>query len=620
MDVAEALAGGRYRLLSVLGEGGMATVYRGYDTSLDIERAIKILSPAMCARPNIRRRFEEEARTMARLHHRSIVAVQDVGVDGDRAYMVMELVEGGSLMDLLERRGSAFPPVQACDAVLAILAGLEVAHKKGVVHRDIKPHNVLVTAEGEMKVTDFGIAQVSDRGGATRTGTAMGTWAYMAPEQRSSAKHVDARADVYAVGASLYVLLTMEEPYDLYAAEIQESLFAKLPGGLPQVLRKACRFLPEERYASAAEMRLALAGVRAELASEAGADESAPLIQPAEAMGAGPEIAAFAGSTEVSGAFQRPGVGILTRSAPTPAPPPATQTLILDDLTNDDAGPNLPGIARSGTMILDASELPAARSRQPHAATMVDDGTHDAAPAPAPSAPSFSFDSPPAQAASRSPTLAAVAAVVLLALGGGAWFVVGGKETAPESVTAPSPAPGEAPNSAAGNPPVLAGSSPAPGGGTPTTAASAPSSAPTKAPAASPSPAGSATPAAAPSRAPVQAPASTNTAMPKPGATTKPAAGAPPTPAPAVAPPPAAASASAAETGTVFINSQPWSNLSVNGRSVGTTGWKGELPVGTHAFIMTAGDGASKQFTLTVSRGVPARFCWDFTKEATCSR
>ena len=307
----------------------MATVYRGYDTSLDIERAIKILSPAMAARPSIRRRFEEEARTMARLHHRSIVAVQDVGVDGDRVYMVMELLEGGSLMDLLERRGAPFPPVQACDAVLAILAGLEVAHKRGVVHRDIKPHNVLVTAEGEMKVTDFGIAQVSDRGGSTRTGTAMGTWAYMAPEQRSSAKHVDARADVYAVGASLYVLLTMEEPYDLYAAEMQEELFSKLPAGLSEVLRKACRFRPEERYASATEMRQALLAVRTDLAAQGG-NEGPAMVAPPEQGGAFPTIAAYTSSPETTGAFARPAAGE-AKPATTGPGPAAPNTMVLDD-------------------------------------------------------------------------------------------------------------------------------------------------------------------------------------------------------------------------------------------------------------------------------------------------
>ena len=265
MDAAPPLADGRYRLLEVLGAGGMATVYRGYDARLDIDRAVKVLSPEMTARAQIRQRFEVEARTMAKLHDAHIVAVQDVGVDDGRVYMVMELVEGGSLMDRLEQHGP-MKPIEACMAVEAILQALLVAHTRGVVHRDIKPHNVLDAGGGAYKVTDFGIARVAegDRPG-TRTGTAMGTWAYMAPEQRNSAKHVDGRADLYATAATFYVLLTNEEPFDLYAAEQHDELFGSLPPGIVRVLKRAIRFRPEDRYANAAEMIAAVREARHEL-------------------------------------------------------------------------------------------------------------------------------------------------------------------------------------------------------------------------------------------------------------------------------------------------------------------------------------------------------------------
>jgi serine/threonine protein kinase len=260
LDAAEPLSEGRYRLLAVLGEGGMATVYRGYDTRLAVERAVKVLSPAMGRHPTIRQRFEAEARTMARLHHPNIVAVQDVGVDGERSFMVMEIMAGGSLMDRLDAHG-VLDAVSACRATASVLSALAVAHAHGVVHRDIKPHNVLVGPDGVIKVSDFGIAHVADQGGPdTRTGTAMGTWAYMAPEQRSSAKHVDGRADLYALGATLYVLLTLEEPYDLYANELQDVLFARLHPAVREILQRACRFRPEDRYRDANEMLQAVNG------------------------------------------------------------------------------------------------------------------------------------------------------------------------------------------------------------------------------------------------------------------------------------------------------------------------------------------------------------------------
>ena len=626
MDVAEALAGGRYRLLSVLGEGGMATVYRGYDTSLDIERAIKILSPAMAARPSIRKRFEEEARTMARLQHRSIVAVQDVGVDGDRVYMVMELVEGGSLMDLIERRGNPLPPVQACDAVLAILEGLEVAHKRGVVHRDIKPHNVLVTDEGEMKVTDFGIAQVSDRGGATRTGTAMGTWAYMAPEQRSSAKHVDARADVYAVGASLYVLLTMDEPYDLYAAELQEELFSKLPGGLPEVLRKACRYRPEERFASATEMRQALLTVRTDLAA-AGGEVAAPVVASAEPGPSHPTIGAWATHASRTGSASMPPVDKGNQTMlvdgnlldANEAASPSSETVKVPETEKPPATPPAPRFTRpsvppTGTVIVGDDDLPppGPRTFPPRGATRI---VEDDAPARTPPGPAPSVTVPPPEPRSSAGRWVAIAAALLLAAGGG-WAFLAGEQ--PEPTTTPAPA--------AKADDVKKTEPTAPAAATTAAATTAAASAPATPPSATSSPAAKTTtpvaPAtqkptsASPQPKPSPAPSATSTAAAKPTPPRTTAASAPPKPEPT--PPPAAQAAT--ETGTVFINSQPWSQLTVDGRSVGTTGWKGDLSVGSHAFTMTTSDGATKRFSLSVTRDSPARFCWDFTKDAPCSR
>ena len=192
MSGPRALANGRYLLVSQLGEGGMATVYRAFDQRLQVWRAIKILAPQYASKPKLRSRFETEAQTMALLEHPNIVRVYDVGHDGPYAYIVMELLEGGSLVDWLEAHG-AMPPPMAIEVTLQLCAGIQSAHDKGVVHRDIKPHNVMITADGSCRVTDFGIARVSDRthDGMTRTGAVMGTWGYMAPEQRTDAKHVD---------------------------------------------------------------------------------------------------------------------------------------------------------------------------------------------------------------------------------------------------------------------------------------------------------------------------------------------------------------------------------------------------------------------------------------------
>ena len=176
------LEGGRYQLLEVIGAGGMATVYRAWDERLQVTRAVKILSPQLYRNTTIRHRFETEARTMARLYHTHIVGVHDVGVDGERVYIVMELVAGGSLMDHVSANGP-MPVKMATEALLSLMHALKAAHASGVVHRDIKPHNIMVDHNGVLKVGDFGIAHVADENmSMTKTGSVMGTWGYMAPE------------------------------------------------------------------------------------------------------------------------------------------------------------------------------------------------------------------------------------------------------------------------------------------------------------------------------------------------------------------------------------------------------------------------------------------------------
>jgi eukaryotic-like serine/threonine-protein kinase len=210
-----ALLDARYRLGSVIARGGMSTVYRGVDTRLDRPVAIKIMDSQLAADPAFRRRFEREARSAARIDHPAVVDVHDqgdtLGPDGPVTFLVMELVEGGTLRDVLRARGAIGVP--AAFAVLEpVLAGLAEAHRLGLVHRDVKPENVLVSGAGEVKVADFGLVTAAAQAGASHVGMIMGTVAYLSPEQVETGA-ADGRSDVYAAGVLFYELLVGEPPY-----------------------------------------------------------------------------------------------------------------------------------------------------------------------------------------------------------------------------------------------------------------------------------------------------------------------------------------------------------------------------------------------------------------------
>ena len=253
-DVAPPLQGGRYRLRAVLGSGGMATVYRAFDTVLGLERAIKVLRPEVSVDAEARVRFTTEARTMARLQHPHIVTVYDVVEDGDRVFIVMELL-GETLMTRITRRGP-LAPGDAARLMADVLDVLQLAHDHGVVHRDVKPHNILLDATGSAKLGDFGIARVSDRSRVfTRPGALLGTLAYMAPEQGGD---VDGRADVYAAGATLYVLLTGRQPPVGNGLDVWTEATAGLPPAFAAVIQRATRDDRAQRWATPREMATAL--------------------------------------------------------------------------------------------------------------------------------------------------------------------------------------------------------------------------------------------------------------------------------------------------------------------------------------------------------------------------
>ncbi len=252
LSTAPTLGAGRYSVLAKLAEGGMAGVYLAWDRQLKVERAVKVLLPEFAEGLSLRSRFETEAHTMANLRHPNVIQVFDVGTEEALPYIVMEFARGGSLIGWCEAFGS-MPPRRASLVMGQVARGIVAAHEAGVVHRDVKPHNVLISAEGVCKVTDFGIAQVAHLSGMTRTGSTMGTIGYMAPEQRSDAKGVDHRADVYSLGAVLYKLLTNSVVTDLFLVEHEPDLLAGIPPALHEVLLRSCFHDRMRRFQTAAE-------------------------------------------------------------------------------------------------------------------------------------------------------------------------------------------------------------------------------------------------------------------------------------------------------------------------------------------------------------------------------
>ena len=244
---APGLQDGRYVFLGRLGEGGMAGVYRVWDTRLKVYRAIKVLFPKFAKKRKLRSRFEGEAQTMARLEHPNLVRVYDVGTSYKLPYLVMELVPGGTLIDWLMDHG-AMPPRMATECTMSLCRGTMHAHKLGVVHRDIKPHNVLISNQGMCKLTDFGIAQIEDQG-MTKTGSVMGTLGYMAPEQRNDAKNVDVRSDIYAIGATFWKLLTNRTVRDMFMAEEHIEMLEGVPELLRPIITRCVKYNRDDRYA-----------------------------------------------------------------------------------------------------------------------------------------------------------------------------------------------------------------------------------------------------------------------------------------------------------------------------------------------------------------------------------
>ena len=202
---------GRYRLESKLGSGGMSTVYLARDETLERWVAAKVLHREISDQPDQIERFRREARAVAQVSHPNVVAVIDAGEDGGRPYIVFEYVDGETLKQRIDRSGR-LPLDEAAAYAIEVGRGLGAAHARRLVHRDVKPQNVLIDSEGRAKVTDFGIARELEQDGLTKTGRVLGTTDYVSPEQ-AMGKEVDARSDIYSLGILLYEMLTGDVPF-----------------------------------------------------------------------------------------------------------------------------------------------------------------------------------------------------------------------------------------------------------------------------------------------------------------------------------------------------------------------------------------------------------------------
>ncbi|GAB3038585.1 serine/threonine-protein kinase PknH/PknJ [Mycobacterium bourgelatii] len=252
---------GRYRLLSLIGEGGMGKVYKAHDTMMDRDVAIKVLPPELASEPNYERRFRREAHIAARLNEPHIIPIHEAGEIDGRLYLVMPIVEGTDVHELLQRDGP-MSPARAVHIIEQLAAALDAAHAAGLVHRDIKPQNTLVTSRDFAYLIDFGIAR--DGSGSKLTGTdrIIGTMACMAPERFNSGV-ADARSDVYALACMLHECLTGELPFpgDSMEQQITAHLMldpprpshirADVPNGFDDVIATGMAKNPDERYQSA---------------------------------------------------------------------------------------------------------------------------------------------------------------------------------------------------------------------------------------------------------------------------------------------------------------------------------------------------------------------------------
>src|SRR4051812_709894 len=260
----------RYVLLDMIGQGGMGRVYLARDSRLNRNVALKILSPERINNPRAIARFQREARVGAQLQHENLVRIYDFGESNGRYYLVMEYIEGKTIGTLISEQGP-MPPATAVRLVRQVAMGLGHAHRKGLIHRDVNPYNILVTHDGTAKLADLGLAiDLTDSDRVTREGATVGTFDYVAPEQARHSHAADIRSDIYSLGCTIYHMISGQVPFP--SPSLPEKLFAHqamepeplgqlapdVPPGLVEVVQRMMRKRPEDRYATPLQVAQAL--------------------------------------------------------------------------------------------------------------------------------------------------------------------------------------------------------------------------------------------------------------------------------------------------------------------------------------------------------------------------
>lgn len=339
--LANDLAANRYRIENELGSGASATVFKAFDTVLGRYVALKIVAPTLANQPEFVQRFLQEAQVASRLDHPNIVTIYDIGtLDDGRPFIALQLIEGVTLETLIEQQ-APLPPAQAIDVLRQAASALDYLHSSGLVHRDVKPGNILVDANGRAVLTDFGIALALDSARLTLTGMVMGTPRYMAPEQVSDGR-LSSASDIYALAVTAFELLSGKPPFEgsgtsLMYRIVHESpapilqMNSTLPGDVGPVIERALAKKPTDRWPSAGEFVAAL-----RTASGVGTGAMAAALPTSEtmaapALGAAVASAAAASASQsqrtaalVSGSGAQGGTA-MAASAGSPAPTPAAE-------------------------------------------------------------------------------------------------------------------------------------------------------------------------------------------------------------------------------------------------------------------------------------------------------
>lgn len=265
MNLEGKLLGNRYEMVEKIGNGGMSTVYKAIDKVLKRNVAVKILRDEFTTDEEFIKRFEAEAQSAARLTHANIVSIYDVGVEGNLHYIVMELIQGKTLKEIIIKERGPLPWKWSVNVAIQIASALETAHKNNIVHRDIKPHNIIITEEGTAKVTDFGIAKAVSNSTITAFGTTIGSVHYFSPEHARGG-FTDAKSDLYSLGVVMYEMLTGRVPFDadtpvsVALKHMQEEpeepieINPNVPIAINKIIMKALQKDATLRYQSASEM------------------------------------------------------------------------------------------------------------------------------------------------------------------------------------------------------------------------------------------------------------------------------------------------------------------------------------------------------------------------------